>query len=409
MTEALVLGAGMVGTATALALQAQGWQVTLLDRRAPGQETSYGNAGIIQTEAAEPYPLPRDLASLARIALGRGNDVRWVARALPAHLAPIWAYFRASAPARHARASETYARLTRGADRDHAPLIAAAGAEALIRREGFRQAYRDPRQLARDAEDAARLERIYGIRSAVMDGAALAAAEPALTAPLAGALHWRDPWTCADPGGLVSAYAALFAARGGRIVLGDATTLAADGTGWQVASDEGTVRAEHAVVALGPWSDRMLAPLGYRIPLLRKRGYHRHYHLARPLNLPLMDVDNAAVLSPMRMGLRIATGAEIAGFEAPPTPVQLARAEAGVRQILDLGAPVEPAPWLGARPCSPDMLPLVGPAPRHRGLWFHFGHGHQGFTLGPTTGRLLAAQMAGAPAEFPALLPARFG
>ena len=73
------------------------------------------------------------------------------------------------------------------------------------------------------------------------------------------------------------------------------------------------------------------------------------------------------------------------------------RATAAARELLDLPEPVEAEPWLGNRPCLPDMLPVIGPAPRHRGLWFHAGHAHQGFTLGPVSGRLLAELIEGGP------------
>ena len=60
-----------------------------------------------------------------------------------------------------------------------------------------------------------------------------------------------------------------------------------------------------------------------------------------------------------------------------------------------LGEAVDAKPWMGARPCLPDMLPVIGKAPRHPGLWFDFGHQHHGLTLGPATGRLLAEMMTG--------------
>jgi D-amino-acid dehydrogenase len=107
----------------------------------------------------------------------------------------------------------------------------------------------------------------------------------------------------------------------------------------------------------------------------------------------------------MARGLRITTGAELTGRPAASTPVQLGRAEAAARELLALGEPVEPRPWIGTRPCMPDMLPVIGQAPGHPGLWLHFGHGHQGFTLGPATGRLLAEMMTG---ERPFLDPTPF-
>jgi D-amino-acid dehydrogenase len=97
----------------------------------------------------------------------------------------------------------------------------------------------------------------------------------------------------------------------------------------------------------------------------------------------------------MNAGMRITTGAEFTHFDAPVYRAQLDRAAAGARDLFDLGPAVESVPWFGSRPCFPDMLPLVGKAPRHEGLWCNFGHAHQGFTLGPTTGMLLAGLMTG--------------
>jgi len=90
------------------------------------------------------------------------------------------------------------------------------------------------------------------------------------------------------------------------------------------------------------------------------------------------------------------SGAELTGRDAPATPVQLDRAERAARELIDLGNSVDPEPWFGTRPFLADMLPVIGESPNHRGLWFNFGHGHQGFTLGPASGRLLAEMLTGA-------------
>lgn len=403
MSEVMVLGAGMVGVATALALQAAGRSVVLIDRGEPGRETSYGNAGIIQAEAVEPYALPRDLGALLSIALRRDNAVSYHLDALPSHMGVLWRYFRASAPGRHREISQVYAALVQRSTADHAPLIAAAGAEALIRRDGLRTAARAEAPFAAQVADAERLARDYGVAISVMDGEALAAAEPGLRLRFAGAIHWHDAWACSDPGALVGAYADLFRARGGTVETGDAMTLEQAGAGWRL----GQHSAQDVVVALGPWAPVLLRRFGYHIPMLRKRGYHRHFTGGANLNVPMMDTSIATVLAPMRAGLRVLTGAELARPNAAATPRQLARSEAGAREILDLGTPLEAQPWVGNRPCMPDMLPLVGAAPRHRGLWFHFGHGHQGFTLGPTTAALLAEEMVGGRQPLSALSPSR--
>jgi D-amino-acid dehydrogenase len=167
--------------------------------------------------------------------------------------------------------------------------------------------------------------------------------------------------------------------------------------GWEVHTAGGVVTGAAVVIALGPWSNLLFRRLGYRFPFGVKRGYHMHYRAEgnATLNRPVVDAEHGFALTPMRRGIRLTTGAEFALRDAPPTPVQLARVEPLARQIFPLGERLEAEAWLGRRPCLPDMLPVIGPGYRHRGLWFNFGHHHLGFTLGPVTGRLLAEMLTG--------------
>jgi D-amino-acid dehydrogenase len=199
----------------------------------------------------------------------------------------------------------------------------------------------------------------------------------------------------------------LFAAKGGRFFTGDARGLQQDGGGWRFPLPGGAIVAREAVVALGPWSDLVFRPLGYKIPLGVKRGYHLHLAPGgnAVLNHPLLDIDHGYLLAPMDRGIRLTTGAEFARRDAPPTPVQVERALPVARGMFPLGELLDAKPWIGARPCLPDMLPVIGKARRHSGLWFDFGHQHHGLTLGPATGRLLAEMMTG---EEPFADPAPF-
>jgi D-amino-acid dehydrogenase len=137
--------------------------------------------------------------------------------------------------------------------------------------------------------------------------------------------------------------------------------------------------------------------LGYKIPLQVKRGYHMSYAYVQKqrLNLPVIDLDNGFALSSMAKGTRLTTGIEFAHRDAKPSPRQLVAAEAVARTMLNLGKRQLEAPWMGSRPCTPDMRPVIGPAPNHKGLWFAFGHAHHGMTLGPVTGRVVAEMIAG--------------
>ena len=395
--EVVVLGAGIVGVSTALALQLRGHAVTLVDRKMPGLETSYGNAGIIQREAVQPYAFPRDIGTLLRVAIGRSNDAHYHMDALWRLGPRLFSYWRSSAPASYAAIVPAYSRLIEHCIDEHAFWIEQVGAGELVRREGWRQIYRSRRAFDAAASEATDVASAHGLGCSVLGGDALASAEPALQRTLAGAIHWTDPWSVRDPGELVARYARLFVRRGGRFALGDAMTLRPDGAGWSVDAEGGPVQAEDAVVALGPWADALLRTLAYRLPLFIKRGYHRHYEGHAGLRLPMLDVECGVMLAPMSRGLRLTTGAEFARQDAAATPVQLGRAERSTRELVPLGKPVEASPWLGSRPCTVDMKPVLGAAPHHKGLWFNFGHAHQGFTLGPVTGRLVAELISGEP------------
>ncbi|MDM0029453.1 NAD(P)/FAD-dependent oxidoreductase [Variovorax saccharolyticus] len=395
-TDVLVLGAGMVGACTALQLARRGHSVALVDRQAPGRETSYGNAGIIQREAVEPYAFPREWSAVFDVAFKRGIDVNYHFDALPAVAPRLARYWHASTPPRYAPIARDYSRLIEHCLTEHDVLIAESGASELVRKEGYRLGFRTEAALNTAAARAADLQQRYGVRHALLDGDALAQAEPGLHARLAGALHWLDPWSVSDPGALVERYVQRFIDLGGHVARGDAASLRADGGGWLVQTADGPLHARHAVIALGPWAGELTTTLGYKLPLFVKRGYHRHYRGGPGLRLPMLDAERGLVIAPMAAGMRITTGAEFARIGAPSTPVQLDKAEQAARELIALPEPVEAEPWLGNRPCTVDMKPVIGPAPRHSGLWFNFGHSHQGFTLGPVSGRLLAEMIEGA-------------
>lgn len=395
--DALVLGAGMIGICVALHLQKRGRSVVLIDRRGGAEETSFGNAGLIQREGVYPYGFPHDFGALLRYGLNRTIDAHYHPTALPA-LAPfLWQYWQHSRPARHAAVAQCYARLIEHCVTEHDALVAESQAEALLHRKGWIKVFRTERERDRRFAEAGRWHREFGVNYRTLDARALQATEPHLAPVLTGALHWTDPVSVDDPQALALAYLRRFEALGGRFVQGNAASLEIEGAGWRLQTTEGRISAAQAVIALGPWSDVMTRALGYNLPLAVKRGYHMHYRAAGAarLNHPLLDTERGYFLAPMRRGIRLTTGAEFARRDALKTPVQLGRAEPVARDLFPLGERLDAEPWMGARPCTPDMLPVIGRAPRHGHLWFAFGHAHHGFTLGPVTGRLLAEMING--------------
>ncbi|MDB5619016.1 FAD-dependent oxidoreductase [Tardiphaga sp.] len=395
--DVLVLGAGMVGVSAALHLQARGRNVVLVDRHErAGEETSYGNAGLIECTSVFPYMFPRDFGQILKYALNRSADVHYHFGALPDFLPWITRYFLNSSPAGTLRSALAALPLIQRSLGEHEALIVEAGVPELLRRTGWIKLFRSQATMDKSLGELAR-DRDYGINGDVLDADAIAAREPNLSGGFVGAIHWPAPGFISDPGALAKAYAKLFIRKGGRFLAADARTLTQGDGGWRVAGPNGALVARDAVVALGPWSDEVYRPLGYNIPMKTKRGYH--IHLAPSgnavLHHPVLDTDRGYLLAPMNRGIRLTTGAEFARRDAPPTPVQIARTLPVARTLFPLGLPIEPQPWMGSRPCLPDMLPVIGRAPRHKGLWFDFGHQHHGLTLGPVSGRLLADMVTG--------------
>jgi len=395
--DVLVLGAGMVGVSAALHLQQRGRDVILVDRNElAGEETSFGNAGLIECASVFPLMFPRDFGQILQYAMNRSPQVRYSFSDLPTSLPWLLRYFLASSPDRALHSAMAELPLIQRSLVEHEALIAEAAVPELLRRTGWIKLFRSDATLASAVRDFERA-RPYGVDGEVLDGKAIAAREPNLTGEFAGAVYFPAPGFVPDPGALAKAYAALFKRKGGRFVVGDARTLEqADGR-WRVGGPAGGASAREVVVALGPWSDLVFRPLGYSIPLGIKRGYH--LHLAprgnAVLNHPVLDSDLGYLLAPMNRGIRLTTGVEFARRDAPPTPIQIAQALPRAHALFPLGEPVDAKPWMGARPCLPDMVPVIGQAPRHPGLWFDFGHQHHGLTLGPATGRLLAEMMTG--------------
>jgi D-amino-acid dehydrogenase len=349
--DVIVLGAGMVGASTALHLLKRGRSVVLVDRRGAGEETSYGNTGIIQREGVVPYPFPRDIGLMAQYALNRRPEANLHWSALP-RIAPwLYRYWQASTPAGLAASSRAARPLVERCIVEHEALMADAGILGMLRRTGYLRFHRSAAALAAElAEDQGNLQ-AYGVHYRALSPAELAEVEPHLRGPKVGGILMPEPVSVADPGAVVKAYARLFEERGGRFVEGDARTLSKLRDGWQVRTAKGPVTAGAVVVALGPWSDDLFRTLGLSFPFGVKRGYHMHFTAQgnATLNRPIIDVANGYALTPMVKGIRLTTGAEFA----------------------------------------------LRDAPGQDGVWLNFGHHHLGFTLGPVTGRLLAELMTG--------------
>jgi len=371
--------------------------VALVDRRGPGEETSYGNAGVIEGNTLLPHPFPRGLSALLRVALKRATEANYHLSFLP-RVAPWLIAYRSQSALTHRMAfAEAMRPLFARALPEHEALIAEAGAGRYLRKTGWVKVYRSDASFA-DTAPERELASKLGLPHQVLDPDGVQALEPALAPVFRHGIYWSEAGSISNPLAVTQAYAARFAALSGLVLKGDARSLHRNGAQWRIETPEGPVDAPAAVLALGPWTPDVLGAFGLRLPLAVKRGYHRHF---RPranagLSRPVVDADVGYCVAPMEQGLRLTTGAEFAARDASPTPVQLDRLLPAARALFPLGDQVEAEPWLGSRPCFADSRPVIGPAPGQPGLWLAFGHAHWGLTLGPATGRLVAELIAGA-------------
>jgi D-amino-acid dehydrogenase len=395
-TDAIVLGAGIVGVSVALHLVKRGLAVTLVDRGEPGRGTSYGNAGIIEGSTLFPAAFPPSLKSVLRIGLKRAPEASYHLAFL-ARVAPwLLAFRRNSSPEHLVAFMHAMRPMFECAVVEHELLMTEANARRWLRHTGWLKLYRSDAGFAGTARERAIAAQI-GAPVHVMDVGEALALEPALAPVFRHAVFWEDAASVSNPLAVTRAYAARFAALGGVMVKGDAQKLHRQGAKWRIETAEGPVDADSAVVTLGPWAPDLLAPLGIKLPLAVKRGYHLHFTVRGNASLarPILDADNGYCLAPMEQGIRVTTGAEFAHRDAAPTPVQFDRVLPAARGLFPLGKQIEDKPWLGARPCFPDSRPVIGRAPGESGLWLAYGHAHWGLTLGPATGRLVAEMMTG--------------
>src|SRR3954468_22895020 len=392
--DVVVLGAGIVGVSTAHAARERGMSVVLVDRREPGSETSYGNAGIISSGSISPLNNPSLWKALPKYLTNRHAALRWN---------PLWAIQNAgwlvrfladSATSRFKPRATALHGLIGASAKLHREWIVKAGAGHRLRETGWLKAWRG------DAVEAAKQEQAllaeYGIASELLDRQTISALEPDIVPVYKVGLPHTETASVDAPGAVVKAYARMFAHAGGDIRQADVKAIVSDGDRWRMTLAGGEISARHVVVALGPWSADILQPLGYRVPLAFERGYHREFkpNPARPLLRPIHDAEGSFLMTPMEQGIRITSGGELAARDAPSSFAQLDQVVPLARGVVEFGEAVG-EPWRGARPTLPDSLPMIGPAPRHSGLWLAFGNQHIGFTTGPATGAAVAAMIAG--------------
>lgn len=398
---ALVIGAGVVGQAVALALQDRGWSTTIVDPAPAMRGASWGNAGHIAVEQIDPLASRATLRAMPRRLFWRGG-----ALALPWRDAGAWLPFSrrliaATHPRRFAAGRIALRSALAGALAAWGRLLGRLGAADLLREEGHFIAWESA---ASAAEGRARWQATDLGTASCRDvtAAEMAALARLTTVPPAGAIRVLGSGQIADMDALGEVLAAGFADAGGIRRQAQVARLAVEqGRAVALLADGARLEAEAIVVAGGVRSGDMLRPLGHVVPIIAERGYHiQSAESDWPADMPpVVFEDRSMIVTRFRSGLRAASFVEFGRADSPPDKRKWARLRGHVG-ALGLSFRLPGVEWMGARPTLPDYLPAIGRSGRAGNLYYAFGHQHLGLTLAATTGEAVAALIAGEPPPF---------
>ena len=395
----LVIGGGLIGAASALALQSASFATTLVERDEPGRGCSYGNAGLIADDHILPLSRPSVIRQLPGMLLSRDAPLRIAPRGLAGQLPWL---LRFALAARPSVVAEGLAGL--------APLLARArpALDRLIEREGLQHLFLTPGALYvfeteaadRAAREEERLLAEHGVACEHWAAEAVHARLPGLGVPVAGGRFYPRMLATSDPFALVQVLVERFRARGGILLKTEVHTVGqgADGRP-RLHSGAGPLEADQVVVAAGAAGGRLLRALGTPVPITGERGYHVMLQNGPAIDLSVTFMERGFVATPMSAGLRFAGTVELGA--AQPTP---SRADVLVRHARTLFpgcASRETDRWSGERPTLPDYRPVIGRLAEAPRVIAAFGHQHLGLTLAAVTGELVAELAAGRPSSVP--------
>ncbi|MBO8191091.1 FAD-dependent oxidoreductase [Streptomyces oryzae] len=389
----IVIGGGVIGLCTALALSREGADVTVLGRGEPGGGASLCNAGWVVPVMSGPLAAPGVAGAAVRRALGSGASL--VVRPRPSAALLRWClgFLRSSNAATHraglaamlglgARSCEQYTQL-----RD-------SGVEFEIHPRGLLFVARTQKGLHEAAELVASAERA-GYPGSYRQYSAQEArsVEPALGEGIVGAVHAQDELHV-RPETLVAGLRAALRSKGVEIrERAEVHGIVSDGSrGWSVRAGKSTETADRVVIAAGTWSRELLRGLGVRVPLQGGKGYSiTSTGAGTAPRHPMKLIEANIACSPFDAGLRVSGMFELGARDGRVNPRLIRRILSGATRYLHDWQPEQAGLRLaGMRPSTPDGLPLIGSVPGRAGVYVATGHGTLGLTLAPATAAALA-------------------
>lgn len=401
-----VLGAGVIGLASAYYLNRAGHQVIVIDRHGDvAAETSFANGGQLSYSYVAPLAGPGVLTKLPAWLIRRDSPVRF----RPSLSTEQWLWCLKFALACTRRSSNQTTRhllalsfasraLMQQLVRDEPTL------DFDFRRSGKLVLHRDAAAM-QGAIDLLDFQRSLGCEQEALSADECVALEPALAdvrARIAGGIYTPSEET-GDCHRFSKGLEAILRARGVEFSMNTqiASLDVAKGGHIVVRSSGKALRADHVVVAAGASATHLLQPLGVHVPVHPLKGYSLTYPLGSQAIAPALSVtDYARKVVYARLGdrLRVAGMADLDGYSLEPDPSRLAALRAETAGLFPHVAArhADATEWTGLRPATPRGTPIIGPT-RYRNLWLNVGHGALGFTLASGSAALLAGWIDGRP------------
>lgn len=396
--EAIVIGAGIVGICSALALQEKGFDVSIIDRDGAAEGTSFGNAGAISPWSCVPQSLPGLWKNVPKWLLDPEGPlaVRW--SYAPRLTAWMLKFLQAGGSHRLPAIADAMFAVNRPSVEMYHSLLAGTDEEDLVKDCLYLHVYRNADGANLD-DLPWRLRREHGASLEILKDGEVQEVEPELSPKIKSAMVVKQQGRTVNPGRLGKVLAAKAQARGAHFLRGNVERIA-PGTddSYRIDTDKGSHATKTVILAAGAWSAQLLAPLGIRVPLEAERGYHLVFkEPGLSLTHSIMDTECHFIASSMEMGVRSAGTAEFAGLDAAPDYRRARVFKRQTKALLPNLNTESTEEWMGARPSSPDSVPFIGAVPGHPRIFCAFGHGHLGLTGAPMTGRMVAALAAGEP------------